>query len=60
MSAGARRLLVSLACAVIGFVLAWSWREYRLELSVVTGVAAGLLAFATLRTVERMRQSLHR
>lgn len=60
MSAGVRRLVVSLAVAAAGFGLALAWREYSLELSLVTGVAVGLLAFATLRTVERMRTTLGR
>jgi hypothetical protein len=60
VSFATRRLLVSVAFAAIGFVLALTWREYRLELSIVTGVAVGLLAFATLRTVERMRETLRR
>lgn len=60
MSVATWRLLVSAGVAVLGFVLALTWREYRLELSIVTGIAVGLLAFATLRTVERMRQTLRR
>lgn len=60
MSADTRRLLVSAAVGVLGFLVALAWRGYRLELSVVSGVAVALLAFATLRTVERMRRTRSR
>lgn len=60
MSAQTGRMIVSAVVAVIGFLAALAWRGYSLELSVVTGVAVGLLAFATLRTLERMRHTPHR
>lgn len=60
MSAQTRGLIVSAVFAVLGFLAALTWRGYSMELSVVSGVAIGLLAFATLRTIERMRHTLRR
>lgn len=60
MNAQTRRLIVSALVAALGFLAALTWRGYSMELSVVSGVALGLLAFATLRTVERMRHTLRR
>lgn len=60
MSVAARRVVVSTAFALAAFVVALTWRGYRLDLSVATGAAFGLLAFVTLRTVERMRHTLRR
>lgn len=60
MSAQTRRLIVSVVGAALGFLAALTWRGYSMELSVVSGVAIGLLAFATLRTFERMRHTLRR
>lgn len=60
MSGQARRLVVAALVAALGFLAALTWRGYSMELSVVTGVAIGLLAFATLRTAERMRHTLRR
>ena len=60
MSLATRRLVVSAVFALAAFFVALTWRGYRLELSIVTGVAVGLLAFATLRTVERLRETLRR
>lgn len=60
MRADTRRLVVSAVVGVLGFLAALTWRGYRLELSVVTGIAVALLAFATLRTVERMRHTRSR
>lgn len=60
MSTATRRLVVSAVAGVLGFLAALTWRGYQLELSVVTGIAVGLLAFATLRTIERMRHTLRR
>jgi asparagine N-glycosylation enzyme membrane subunit Stt3 len=60
MSADTRRLIVSAVAGLLGFLAALAWRGYRIELSVVTGIAVALLAFAALRTVERMRHTLRR
>jgi hypothetical protein len=53
-------MAVAGGAGVLGFLAAHFGRGYRVELSVVTGVALGLLAFAVLRTVERMRHRLRR
>lgn len=60
MSATALRLAVAAVAGVLGFLAAHFGRGYQVELSVVTGVALGLLAFAVLRTIERMRRTLRR
>lgn len=60
MNAQTRRLIVSTLVAALGFLAALTWRGYSMELSVVSGVALGLLAFATLRTVDQMRHTLRR
>lgn len=60
MSAATLRLAVAAVAGVLGFLAALFGRGYRIELSVVTGVALGLLAFAILRTIERMRHTLRR
>jgi hypothetical protein len=49
------RLLGSAGAGLAGFALALFWRRYAPELALVTGVAVGLLAFATFRTVDRLR-----
>ncbi len=56
----ALRLAVAAVAGVLGFLAAHFGRGYRVELAVVTGIALGLLAFAVLRTVERMRHTLRR
>jgi asparagine N-glycosylation enzyme membrane subunit Stt3 len=55
-----RRIGVPLLVGLLAFLLALTWRGYRMELSVATGAAFALLAFVALRTVERMRQTLDR
>jgi hypothetical protein len=60
VSATALRLALAAVASVLGFLAAHFGRGYRVELSVVTGVALGLLAFAVLRTVERMSHTLRR
>lgn len=55
-----RRIAVPLLVAVLSFLLALTWRGYRMELAMATGVALGLLAFVAVRTVERMRHTLRR
>lgn len=50
-----RRLAWALPFAIAAFAAAYWWRGYAPLLAVVTGCAVGGLAFATLRTVDRMR-----
>ncbi len=60
MSPTWRRALWALGAGVLGMLAALTWRHYRLELAVVTGLAVGLLAFATLRTVARLGEIFRR
>jgi hypothetical protein len=60
VSATALRVAIAVVAGVFGFLAAHFGRGYQVELSVVTGVALGLLAFAVLRTIERMRRTLRR
>lgn len=50
-----RHLAWALPFAVAAFAAAYWWRGYDLLLAAVTGLAIGGLVFATLRTVDRMR-----
>lgn len=63
MSAGrgrAARLGIVLAAALVAFFAAHLWRGYDVRLAMATGAAVGLLAFASVRTVDRMRRELRR
>lgn len=61
VSAGrALRLGIVLVVALAGFFVAHLLRGYDVRLAALTGLAVGLLAFATLRTIDRMRHPLRR
>ncbi|HEX2255002.1 MAG TPA: hypothetical protein VHQ65_17180 [Thermoanaerobaculia bacterium] len=55
LSPMARRVVISAMVGAAGALAAALLRGYRLDLALVTGVAVGLLAFATLRTLDRLR-----
>lgn len=50
-----RSLALALPFALVAFAAAYWWRGYDLLLAGITGLAIGGLAFATVRTVDRMR-----
>lgn len=50
-----RSLAWALPFALVAFTAAWWWRGYAPLLAGITGLAVGGLVFATLRTVDRMR-----
>ncbi|HEX2165509.1 MAG TPA: hypothetical protein VHM02_16325 [Thermoanaerobaculia bacterium] len=56
----ALRLGIVLAAALAAFFAAHLLRGYHVPLAAATGAAVGLLAFATVRTVDRMRRQLRR
>lgn len=60
MSIAARRLVVAVAFGLAAALAAHYWRGYGVDLSTVTGISFGLLAFATHRTIERLRQTVGR
>lgn len=60
MSLAAHRTLWSALAGALALVLAHLWRGYDLQLATVTGIAIGLLVFATFRTVARLRDVTRR
>lgn len=50
----ATKLILAVAAAIVTLAITHFWREFPLRLALISGVAVGVLVFATLQTSARL------